>query len=386
MTNFKSRVRIGSASAAACMALAFATTANATTYKSYPMLYMTQPSSDEPTVNLAGLIEPTYRDSSEANLKNDFSFDRLRIGFNGSVSRNVDYFFMSEWAPNAVTSKSGGGAQAFIAHLTFKDLLGVTNLAVGSMAVPMGYDFYAPTPNSPWITYADHSYNLYGCGSIDCAAAVDMPNNIFTNIWKPGLMVFDQIDFSSGGSLTYTAGAYNTTGTTFTDNRVERKDFNGTLEYKHGDFMAMYGTRIGSSRDTDLWRESRDRTRHALSFMYKDYRTDRWWLWAEYMRAKDEQETGVADIKADGYFVAGGFKPTDKTLIAYRHSYFDPNKDSSNNTRRVNSIIGTYKMDNGIRLQAQFDKASEDSNFSGAIYPGDTFMLRVQLPLFVKLK
>lgn len=82
----------------------------------------------------------------------------------------------------------------------------------------------------------------------------------------------------------------------------------------------------------------------------------------------------------------GGFKPTDKTLIAYRHSYFDPNKDLNNNTRRVNSIIGTYKMNNGIRLQAQFDKASEDSNFSGAIYPGDTFMLRVQLPLFVKLK
>lgn len=358
-------------------------------YTSYPMLYMTLPESDKPTVNIHMLLEPTYRNSDENavyDLNNDFSFDRLRLGFYGSISRKVDYFFITEFAPNAITNRSGGGGQAFLAHLTFKDVVGSTNLAAGLMAVPMGYSFYAPSWTVPWINYADIEYNLYGCGSIGCYADTDMPDNFYTNIWKPGLMLFDQLELPTGGSLTYTAGFYNTNGTTLTDNRVKQKDFNGSVEYHHGDVTAMYGTRIGRSEDVAAWGEARDRTRHAVTLMYNDYRKDKWWLWGEFMRGKDEQAAGVADVTADGYFAAVGYKFTPKWELTYRHSEFDRNKDMSGDSRSVESIILTYTMDNGIRLQAQQDFVDDDDkNFTGAIYPDNTFFVRASVPFFAKL-
>ena len=385
---FVGKVMSASSAVIAGMVLSVGAAADSA-YISYPMMYMTLPDSDTPTVNFHALIEPTFRNSDENpvyDLNNDFSFDRLRIGFYGSYSRKVDYFFTTEFAPNAITNKTNGGGKAFVAHLTFKDVAGSANVAAGIMAIPMGYSFYAPSWDVPWINYADVEYNLYGCGSIGCYTEFDMPDNFFTNIWKPGLMVFDQLNLATGGSLTYTAGFYNTTGTALTDNRVSQKDFNGSLEYHHGSVTAMYGARIGRAQDVTVWNEERDRTRHAFTLMYNDFRKDRWWVWGEYMRGTDEQAAGVPDVTADGYFAAIGYKVTPKWELAYRHSDFDRNTDTSGDSRSVESIMLTYTMNNGIRLQAQQDFVDdEDQGFTGAIYPGDTFFIRASVPFFAKL-
>lgn len=312
-------------------------------------------------------------------------FDRLRLGLSGSYSENLDFFFVTEFAPNAITMDTGGGGKAFIAHATFKDLIGSANLAAGIMAVPMGYSFYAPSFQVPWISYADIEYNLYGCGSIGCYAEFDLDKNFFTNIWKPGLMVFDQVALG-GGWLTYTAGVYNTSGTALTDNKVERKDFNASLEYHKGDFLVMYGTRIGQSKDKEDWTEARDRERHALTLMYKDFRKDKWWLWGEYMRGTDEQEPGVSDVTADGYFVAAGFKLTPRLELMYRHSEFDRNVDRGGDDRSIDSIGLTYTIKGGVRVQVQQDFVDDnDSNYTGAIYPEDTFFVRLSLPFSKRL-
>ncbi len=358
-------------------------------YKSYQMMYMTLPDSDKLTINMHALIEPTFRNSDTNavyDLNNDFSFDRLRFGFFGNYSEKVDYFLAIELAPNAITNSTGGGAKAFLSHLTFKDAIGDANVAAGIMAIPMGYSFYAPSSAVPWISYADIEYNLYGCGSIGCYTEFDMPDNFFTNIWKPGVMVFDQLELSNGASLTYTAGIYNTNGTALTDNRVSQKDFNGSIEYHQGNVTAMYGTRIGRSWDVAAWNEARDRTRHALTLMYNDFRTDKWWIWGEYMQGTDEQAAGVADVKADGYFAAIGYRVAPRWQLAYRHSEFDRNTDVSADSRSVESVMLTYDMKNGIRIQAQQDFVDdEDSNFTGTIYPDDTFYIRASAPFSAKL-
>ncbi|MDZ7803927.1 porin [Thiohalophilus sp.] len=310
-------------------------------YVSFPMAYMTLPDTSEPTANMHVLIEPTYRNSDSNNvydLDNDFSFDRLRLGVYGSFSEKVDYFLTTEMAPNAITNETGGGAKAFIAHMTFKDVMGAANIAAGSMAVPMGHSFFVPSWESPWINYADIEYNLYGCGSINCYAEFDSGKNFYTNIWKPGVMVFDQVELSNGGSLTYTAGLYNTSGTEMTDNRVKQKDFNGSIEYHHGDFLFVYGTRIGASEDVTAWSSERDRTRHALTFMYNDFRKDKWWLWGEYMRGTDEQAAGVDDVTADGYFAALGFKFAPRWELMLRHSEFDRNVDVGGDDRQCRNF------------------------------------------------
>lgn len=360
-------------------------------FTSYPMAYMTLPESDTKTVNLALLIEPTYRnskDNSAGKLENDFSFDRLRFGFYGSLDKKIDYFLVTELAPNAITNKSGSGAKAFIGMLTFKDidLLGGANVAVGSMAIPMGYSFYAPSQLSPWISYADVEYNLYGCGSINCFAEADMPRNFFTNIWKPGVMVFDQIHLSKDSSVTYTAGLFNTTGTLFTDNAVESKDFNGSVEYHNKNVKLMYGTRIGASKDVAAWSDPRDRTRHALTFMYNDYRSAPWWIWAEYMRGTDEQAVGVSDVTADGYFIGAGYKFAPKWEAVVRHSEFNRNVDVSGQSRTMDSVGVSYKMDNGVKVMAEQTFVDDKNiNYTGIIYPDDTFFFRVSMPFNAKI-
>jgi len=370
----------------------------ASDYRSYPMMYMTLPDTKEKTFNVVGLVEPTFTTTTSdqivgggGEIKNNFTFDRLRFGFNGSYSENLDYFFMSEWAPNAITLPSDGGANAFIANATFKKVFGSANLAVGSMAIPMGLSYYVPTTQVPWITYADIEYNLYGAGSINGTADIvgfSGDSNWATNIWKPGGMIFDQINLDNGASVTYTAGLYNTTGTSFTDSTTEQKDFNGSLEYKQGNLLAMYGTRIGTTTESSVGGEARDRTRHALTVVYNDFKKDKWWLWGEYMYATDEQAAGVDDVDADGYFLAAGFRPTPKIELVVRHSEFDRNKDVKDDTRRVDSLILNYTRDDGIRVQAQYNEASEDNwaNTAGTVYANDTFTMRFSVPIYAKLK
>ncbi len=389
-----------------CAGITGAALAADNSYRSYPMMYMTKPDTDEKTFNVVGLVEPTFTTSTsnkvrnkttgllgKQDVQNNFTFDRLRFGFNGSYSKNLDYFFMSEWARNAITKPSAGAGQAFIAHATFKNVVGSTNMAVGSMAIPMGLSYYAPTTQVPWITYADIEYNLYGSGSINGAADITTgaaTTNHASNIWKPGIMLFDQYNLDNGASLTYTAGLYNTTGTNFSDNSTSQKDFNGTLEYKQGKLLAMYGTRIGSTTESNPVNSysERSRLRHAVTLTYNDFKKDKWWLWGEYMHATDEMAKGAKDITADGFFVAAGFRVTPKIEFVARHSQFDRNKDSNDHTRTVNSVIMNYKRDDGIRIQAQYNAASEDNwaNTAGTVYPNDTFTMRFSVPIFAKLK
>lgn len=372
-------------------------TALANSYKSYPMIYMTKPDTSEKTLNFVGLIEPMYmtntNDKAGSKSINDFNFDRLRFGFNGSYSEKLDFFFMSEWAPNTITRPSGGGAQSFLASATFKDVIGTTNIGVGSMVVPMGLSYMTPTTHIPWITYADIEYNLYGANSINNMADIDgfatNGQTWATNIWKPGIMVFDQYNLNNGASLTYTAGVYNTTGTTYNDKSTSQKDFNGSLEYKQGNLLAMYGTRIGYATGvTGAPKEDRSRVRHAATLVYNDFKKDKWWLWGEYMHATDERESGVKDLTADGFFVAAGFRPIQKLELVARHSQFDRDKDTKKTTRSVNSVMVNYTRDDGIRIQTQYNMANEDNwaAVAGTVYPDDTFTMRFSVPLFAKLK
>ena len=388
-----------------CAGIAGSALAADNNYRSYPMMYMTLPDTKEKTFNVVGLVEPIFITDTSDNVtgarvtKNNFSFDRLRFGFNGSVSENLDYFFMSEWAPNAITKPTGGGGKAFIANATFKKVFGTSNnIAVGSLAVPMGLSYYTPTTQVPWITYADIEYNLYGTGSINGAAdvkagAIRTNMNHASNIWKPGIMLFDQHNLDNGGALTYTAGIYDTTGTENNDNTTKHKDFNGTLEYKQGNLLAMYGTRIGNTTESNLVKgeKERSRVRHAVTLVYNDFKKDKWWLWAEYMHAKDEQDKALnqADLKADGFFVAAGFRPVPKIELVARHSQFDRDKSDNDATRKVNSLIANYTRNDGIRIQAQFNKASDNwSKVSPAntVYPNDTFTVRFSVPFYAKLK
>lgn len=349
-------------------------------YTSVPMLYgKERVASEDPTVIMGLSMQPAFtaldRAGSAAGTedKSEFSFQRLRWFMRGSVTEDVDYLFVTEWARNAATASSDGGARAFRARATFRDLGDTTNLAVGSIIVPFGHAFYVSAESAPWVNYTRMTSTLYGCGSISCEAD---QGEVIANVWKTGVMAFDQISFSDDSSLTYTAGVYNSSGTRFQDDGTQ-KDFNGSLEYHTGNIFAHYGLRHGTQKD--VGGVERDRERHALVLRYNDYLSAPWWLWGEYMTGKDE--TTGADTKAEGFEISAGYKFTPKWEGVLRYSEFDPNKDVDNNEFQEVSAGMIYRMERGIRWQFQVDfNENETKTIDDTVYT-----VRLTVPFAKKL-
>lgn len=349
-------------------------------YKAWPMLYGRESTpSEDLTMTMGVEMQPTFTltDSlNPANDKNEFSFQRLRWYMKGSITKDVDYLVVTEWARNGVTAGGNGSARAFRASATFRDVLDVTNIQVGSMIVPFGHAFYVPAGIAPWVNYTRMTSQLYGCGSIGCTAD---GGEIVTNIFKTGIMAFNQIGLSSDSSLTYTAGVFNSTGIKQQD-EGDKKDFNGTLEFHKGSIWAHYGLRLGSAQIAGG--PELDRERHALVLRYNDFAKDKWWVWGEVMTGKDESAAvGVADLKARGYELSAGYKLNPKWEAVARYSEYNPNTSLANSTFQETSLGFTQRLDRGMRLQYQADMIRNDSN----TIEDNVFTVRLTVPFAKKI-
>lgn len=345
-------------------------------YKSWPMLYGRESApSEDFTMTMGVEMQPTFtliESNDSARDKSEFSFQRLRWYMKGSVTKDVDYLIVTEWARNGVTSGGDGSARVFRASATFRDVLDMTNIQVGSMIVPFGHSFYIPAGIAPWVNYTRMNSQLYSCGSIGCA---EDGGEIVTNIFKTGIMAFNQISLGSDSSLTYTAGVYNSTGVGMTDDG-DQKDFNGSLEYHLGSVWAHYGVRLGSVK---VLGNEYDRERHAFVLRYNDFMKDKWWVWGEYMTGTDE--TAGADVKASGYELSLGYKLAPKWEAVARYSEYDPNTSLSDNSFQETSLGLTQLLDRGMRMQYQMDRIRNDSS----TFEDDVFTVRLTVPFSKKL-
>mgnify|MGYP001028182743 FL=1 len=348
-------------------------------YKAWPMLYGRESApSDDVTMTMGVEMQPTFTLTDSKNAasdKSEFSFQRLRWYMKGSITKDVDYLVVTEWARNGVTSAANGSARVFRASATFRDVLDVTNIQVGSVIVPFGHAFYVPAGIAPWVNYTRMTSQLYGCGSIGCTAD---GGEVVTNIFKTGIMAFNQVNLGSDSSLTYTAGVYNSTGVKQQD-EGDQKDFNGSLEFHKGSIWAHYGLRLGSAQINGG--PELDRERHAFVLRYNDFAKDKWWAWGEVMTGKDEALGGAADLKAKGYELSLGYKLTPKWEAVARYSEYDPNTSLSNNTFQETSLGLTQRLDRGIRLQYQADRIRNDNN----TIEDNIFTVRVTVPFAKKI-
>lgn len=347
-------------------------------YKSWPMLYGRESApSEDLTMTMGVEMQPTFTlvDSlTPASDKNEFSFQRLRWYMKGSVTKDVDYLIVTEWARNGITTAGGanGNARVFRASATFRDVLDMTNIQVGSMIVPFGHSFYVPAGLAPWVNYTRMNSQLYSCGSIGCTLD---GGEVVANVFKTGVMAFNQIGLGSDSSLTYTAGVFNSTGVKQQD-EGDKKDFNGSLEYHKGSVWAHYGVRLGSAQiaaGPEL-----DRERHAFVLRYNDFDKDKWWAWGEFMTGKDE--TAGADVKAQGYELSLGYKLNSKWEVVGRYSEYDPNTSLNNDTFQEMSVGLTQRLDRGMRLQYQIDQIRNDAN----TVEDDVFTVRLTVPFAKK--
>lgn len=331
--------------------------------------------SDDMTMTMGVEMQPafTVTDSRDAARdKSEFSFQRLRWYMKGSVTKDIDYLVVTEWARNAITADANGSARVFRASATFRDVLDMTNIQVGSVIVPFGHAYYVPSGSAPWVNYTRTTVQLYACGSIGCTP--DMGETV-TNIFKTGAMAFNQVSLGDDSSLTYTAGVYNSSGVRQQDDG-DKKDFNGSLEFHKGSIWANYGVMLGN---TQIGGVEYDRERHAAVLRYNDYLKDKWWVWAEYMTGRDE--TATTDLKADGYEASVGYKLTPKWEAVLRYSEYDPDRSVSNNEFDQTSIGIIRRMDRGVRIQAQVDRIRNDTN----TVKDDVFTVRMTVPFAKKL-
>lgn len=348
-------------------------------YKAWPMLYGRESApSDEITMTMGVEMQPTftrYDRLGSASDKSEFSFQRLRWFMKGSITKDVDYLFISEWARNGITvaDSGNGSAREFRVSATFRDLFDIANVQVGSMIVPFGHAFYVPAGTAPWVNYTRMQTNLYSCGSIGCPTE---QGGAVANVFKTGVMAFDQIGLGDNSSLTYTAGVFNSTGI-FQSDDGNNKDFNGSLEYHTGSLWAHYGIRLGNSKLGGAGPEF-DRKRHALVLRYNDYLKDPWWVWGEYMMGTDE--TATVDTKAKGYELSTGYKFMPKWEIVARYSEYDPNTSVGNNDIQEISLGLTQSLDRGMRLQYQIDHARSDNK----TVEDDIFTIRLTVPFAKK--
>jgi hypothetical protein len=353
------------------------------TYKSWTMLYGREATpSDEVTMTMGVMMQPSFtlNDSNNpATDKSEFYFQRLRWYMKGSITKDVDYLLVTEWARNGVTAggpvNGNGSARIFRASATFREVLDLTNIQVGSVIVPFGQALYVPAESAPWVNYTRMQSQLYACGSIGCIAD---GGEVVTNIFKTGVMSFDQISFSSDSSLTYTAGIYNSTGVKQADEGDE-KDFNGSLEYHNGSIYAQYGLRLGSAQI--LAGPELNRERHALVLRYNNYLKDKWWVWGELMTGKDETALAGPDLKAKGYELSAGYKLTPKWEAVVRYSEYDPNTAVSNDTFQETSLGLSQRLDRGMLLQYQADIIRNDNNS----IEDNVFTVRLTVPFAKKL-
>ena len=104
------------------------------------------------------------------------------------------------------------------------------------------------------------------------------------------------------------------------------------------------------------------------------------------MRGTDEQAVGVSDVTADGYFIGAGYKFAPKWEAVVRHSEFNRNVDVSGQSRTMDSVGVSYKMDNGVKVMAEQTFVDDKNiNYTGIIYPDDTFFFRVSMPFNAKI-
>ncbi|GEM_PF-2489651 len=351
--------------AAACAAFtAFPVTASAATtpsfnlpsmneapMKAWPMIYGTEPTTERsPSARIFGIIQPGYSYDQVAG-HSTVLFYRFRPGLRGKLTKNINYYFLPEFARNGATldyltnpsgpsSKFFHGARLLDGSVTLNQIPEV-HVQIGQMLVPFAWEGVVGAGGLPWINYTDGTVNIFykeGLSDSTINAGREM-----------GVMAFNQ--FVAGKrSWDYEAGWFNGNGLSQTAaNRA--RDFIGHLGGSYGPFGLAGGVWTGTETvaGTNL-----GRTKFALDARYGNYLKDSFWIWGEYQHADDEQAGAAPNLKAQSWFVSGGYRPVRWLEAVVRYSSYQPDT-SVGNYVNMTSVVGTVFGSHHVRYLLEYD-------------------------------
>lgn len=297
-----------------------------------------------PSASINGLVQETYSD--KPGVPGQFNFNRLRLGMSGTVSEEVSYFLVTEFAAGPVTAPTSGGGRLLYATATYS--LAPVRITVGQPVLPFGTDATAAA-FMPWVDYSDITKNIYLKRRL-----TDAVTNGATDL---GTMAWQEFK-KDNMSLTYFLGLFNGTGLTQKDEN-NAKDTLAHLKATYGPVYlgGAYWTGKGSVSGVDVDKKKYDINLGFGNEMATATATDKIWGLVEYMNTDETQPAGD-HLKADGWQAALGARLVKNTMLAYRYSTYNKKPVTGAELETTShSIIAHYLIPNGkgARVAVQYD-------------------------------
>lgn len=300
-----------------------------------------------PSASINGLVQETYVD--KPGIPGQFQINRLRFGASGTISDELSYFLVTEFASGPVTAPTAGGGRLLYATATYS--LAPVRITVGMPILPFGTDATA-SAHMPWIDYSDITKNIY--------LKHRLTDTVINGGTDLGTMAWQEFK-KDRMSLTYFLGLFNGTGLTQKDEN-NSKDTMAHLKASYGPAYigGSYWTGEGSISGVDL-----DKKKYDINLGFGNSMTtgtDKIWGLVEYMNTDETQPAGD-HLKADGWQAALGARLVKNTMLVYRYSAF--NKTPATGTAQEitsHSIIAHYLIPKGkgARVAVQYD--ARDNN------------------------
>lgn len=304
------------------------------------------PTKTYPTLKVWGFVQAIYfADQTEGlAVDNTFAVRRARIGVRGSVTPNVDFFFLEE----SGLGLRGGQTVLTDASITLKANQ-YANLRVGQFKIPFGLEALEPVLVNPMIDFTRATERLLlRPDALNAANPATATIMAFRDI---GAQFFGKID--GPVEFVYAAGVFNGSGINLTDNN-SKKDV-----VLRGE-LAGRGARLGLSYWAgDETPANLSRQRYGVDLSY--YRGP-FELGFEYIYGKDEVAAKTGKTKGDGWYVRAGYVVIPKVQLVARYEQFDPNKDKGSDKYTATTLGVNYLFTPLTRLQLNYafrdDKAS----------------------------
>lgn len=326
----------------------------------------------KPHVEIMGIIQPTYTDSSSDNSLDTFSFTRARVGVRGTATESISYWFFYAFENGGTTAPVGGASRLLDAKINwaFSDY---ASLGMGQF-IPDFAQAIQPGAFVNWIDYTDiektvYFFNRQGDTQTNALRELGM------SLWK---------EFRWGHSaFNYEIGIYNGAGLQQVEQTDDDKDIILGARYAYGSYWVHGGYWTG---DRDISEgETVGKDKYSATLGWGDNTKDKYWLFGEYLKTTEEQPGAVSDIDSDGFYIAAGWRPTKSVGLVYRYSECDCVNNIGAPGRRdstVHTITATYFIQGQMKILAQYDVRDDDLPSADS---SNAFRISFNLPFSYRL-
>ncbi len=319
-----------------------------------------EPKSDD-GVSVIGYIQPSWKiDQADGKYKNNFYFQRARVGVTGTIPYDFSYYVLAEFSPYI------GGPYLLDAFITWKRLGPWANISVGQFKMPFGLELSTP---------------CQALHTIDRSLVVNELASPFRDL---GVMIYGGANFKKDHQVLQWKLAFtNGTGMNKIDNN-RRKDITARLVVSPMDWFHIggsykYGSVLADNNSDKLTRYGADIAVEKFNFLFQ----------GEYIGGVDDgfemQGGGCGEdptitpidgkINKNGFFTMLLYKTPWNLQPVVKYETYEPNTDIENDINNSTTLGINYFFNEWTRLQLNYII----NDFANNNKPNDMFVAQLQV-------